>query len=294
MVADLAWAIGSAGLCRPSDVFPSKDWFRSEEMAFRELLEELKRQPGPLEECLRRSKDRRLGGYFESLLGFWLDRHPRYQLLARNLQITDKGRTLGELDFVYLDGDETVHLEVAVKLYLGIQVDDRWYWVGPSLRDRLDIKVAKLINKQTRLSKEEACQLELERQGINVPERVMIILKGMLFRPEGTTFENAGQADLSGSSPDWTWMRLNELTGSTKTTWEILDKPNWLAARLGGTKRYADAAELGLAVAERWSTFHTPCLVVRRSQRDDREISRHFIVPDDWYEEALAMIQRSP
>jgi uncharacterized protein len=293
-VADLAWAVGSKGLCRPSAVFPSNEWYVRQREAFSDVLDELLRNPTPLSSWIGQRRDRRLGAYFEALVGYWLSQHPEYRLIAQNVQIVGTSRTLGELDFVFADGLETVHLEVAVKLYLGIPAGKRWVWVGPSLRDRLDLKLAKLTQKQTRLTETEACQRQLARLGIPVPQRAMIMLKGMLFRPQWASQNNGEFVGVGNSSPQWTWMGLEELPQADGSRWEILDKPNWLAAKHRSSQGYLDVQDLRNTLVARWERFSIPCLVVRREPDTARELSRHFIVPSGWYELAQRMAQSAP
>ncbi|MEZ5448189.1 MAG: DUF1853 family protein [Thiolinea sp.] len=79
------------------------------------------------------------------LVGFWLQLSPHYQLLYSQLPVRDTERTLGELDFIVrrVADDAVLHLEVAVKFYLGHAAGQGGLaqmanWHGPSLQDRLD------------------------------------------------------------------------------------------------------------------------------------------------------------
>lgn len=64
----------------------------------------------------------RMGHYHERLWHWLLDRAPNTCLLGHNLRITRKRNTLGELDMLYRRRDDPtpVHLEVAIKFYLGL------------------------------------------------------------------------------------------------------------------------------------------------------------------------------
>jgi hypothetical protein len=258
-------------------------------------LEGLDKTPGELQRYLDSRRDKRLGAYFEALVAFWLLHHPRLELLAQNVQIFHEGRTLGELDFLLRDGTEVVHLEVALKYYLGVCDEQRAYWVGPALRDRLDLKLAKLIDKQARLSSEETCRAQLRAGGLPLPTRQCIFLKGMLFSPERLAYRHQVLSGQQGTALSWTWGSLGDFEFSSEYTWEILEKPNWLAGRQGGLDRRLEPAQFLAAVSRSWERYRAPLLVAKRIKGSGyREESRHFIVPDEWHEQAIGLIQNSP
>ena len=76
-----------------------------------------------------------------------------------------------------------MHWEVAVKFYLGVgDTREMYNWHGPNLRDRLDIKVHHLLNRQSLISKNHLVRQWLGRQGI-VIDQCAVILKGRLYYP---------------------------------------------------------------------------------------------------------------
>jgi len=191
-VRDLAWAVSSPPLISQPDnrsadqcLWPDRFWFQQ---AYDETLSTLKdtdKNPAKLDGLLASQKDRRLGKYFETLWLYWFSVHPRYKIIANNLQIIIDGETLGEIDFIILDKTTglTVHWEVAVKFYLGVGDTLQMYnWHGPNLRDRLDIKVSHLINRQSKLSRNERVQQWLQEKSITV-DKCAVILKGRLYYP---------------------------------------------------------------------------------------------------------------
>jgi len=107
-----------------------------------------------------RGKDR-LGRYFEALLAFiFQNAQPAIglKLITQNIQIQSQGKTLGELDFLLEDTKGCLlHLEVAIKYYLlerNVSDPSRWeHWVGPDRKDRLDIKLNHLVDRQLPLTK---------------------------------------------------------------------------------------------------------------------------------------------
>ena len=186
VVRDLAWAISTPPIIIPESYschWPKSSWFQN---AYKETLSwfhELDQDSSTLESLLAKQKDKRLGKYFETLWFYWFDCHPRYDVLAHNLQIIIDGETLGEIDFILYDkkSKKVLHWEVAVKFYLGlsdtVQMSN---WHGPNRRDRLDIKVNHLMNKQSQISHDHRVADWLRRQEF-VVEQCAVILKGRLY-----------------------------------------------------------------------------------------------------------------
>ena len=206
-VRDLAWAISSpplisspGGLC----LWPDHGWYQDAYEESLSILIDTDRDPAQLEKLLAQQKDRRLGKYFETMWAYWFDRHPRYQVIANNLQIIIDNETLGEMDFIILDRHSglTMHWEVAVKFYLGIgdtrQLDS---WYGPNLRDRLDIKVAHLHSRQSAISADPRVRRWLLQQSICI-DQCTVIMKGRLYYPWSISDDVAtGSAVIEKFSP---------------------------------------------------------------------------------------------
>lgn len=185
-VRDLAWAISTPPIiastvcaCR----WLSSSWYQDIYQDTLPWLRELDQDCSSLDALLKKQKDRRLGKYFETLWFYWLSHHPRYEVLAHNLQIIIDGETLGEMDFILFDkkNKQVLHWEMAVKFYLGVG-DTRQMsnWHGPNLRDRLDIKVKHLLNKQSRIGENRQVAEWLHKQGLSI-DRCVVILKGRLY-----------------------------------------------------------------------------------------------------------------
>ena len=187
-VRDLAWAISSPPLISsPGELclWPDYGWYQDAFDETLSILIDTDRDPTQLEKLLAQQKDRRLGKYFETMWAYWFERHPRYQIIASNLQIIIDGETLGEMDFIVLDrrSGKTMHWEVAVKFYLGVGDTRRLSgWHGPNLRDRLDLKVAHLQDRQSALSDDARVRRWLQQQSIEI-EQCAVILKGRLYYP---------------------------------------------------------------------------------------------------------------
>ncbi len=187
-VCDLAWAISSPPLLLPDDsecTWYSNEWYRSASVESAELMSHADRHPQRLETMLAERSDRRLGNYFETLWAYWLSVNPRFELLGRNLQINEQGRTLGELDFIVRDraAGKCLHWEVAIKFYLG-RGDTGLHsnWLGPGKRDRLDLKVDHLQNRQSKHGSHPRVREWCDSRGIRI-DACAVILKGRLFYP---------------------------------------------------------------------------------------------------------------
>lgn len=133
----------------------------------------------------------RLGIYFEHLWHFFLAADSAVELVAHNLPVREGGKTVGEFDCLYYCHQRRrhVHLELAVKYYLGYrpaacgsQLTPGEIWLGPDTRDRLDLKVGHLMQRQIRLGDHPAAAGELRRLGIADLAREVEI-KGYLFQP---------------------------------------------------------------------------------------------------------------
>ncbi|CAI8355473.1 MAG: Uncharacterised protein [Gammaproteobacteria bacterium] len=99
---------------------------------------------------------RRLGRRFESLLTALLEQTECVKLLGHGIIVKNQKQTIGELDYLIELPGRVLHLEVAVKFYAGIgspiERTKKSAWVGPSCRDRLDLKINHLETHQLTMS----------------------------------------------------------------------------------------------------------------------------------------------
>ena len=108
--------------------------------------------------------------------------------IADGMQIRDGLRTLGELDALYSDAEQAVHLEVAFKFYLYDSLekydDPLGYWIGPNRNDSLSQKLWKLEHKQFPLLYYKETQALLSELGLQTTRIVQrVCCKGQLFVP---------------------------------------------------------------------------------------------------------------
>jgi len=282
LVRDLAWALSSPPLLQRSDPhlrWLENRWFKQISEQYFDVLEQLDKDPRPLQEMVDTRKDHRLGNYFETLWRFWLNSNQRYQLLFANLPLHSGSRTLGEFDFLVKDKKtgRTLHWEIAVKFYLGVaDTSQPANWLGPAQQDRLDVKTSRLLNHQGRLSQlPEATQL-FKQLNIQVDE-TWLILKGRLFYPVGisaNTPHGAYSDHLRGF-----WINQRSLSALGASSWLPLERHQWLAPLTQIDP--AICLENG-TLMEKWQ--HTPpqypvCIA---SVIDGVEVGRGFIVADNW------------
>lgn len=201
---------------------------------------------------------RRLGLYFEALLRFFLiqghhDGVCQYRLIAHNIPVHKNKITLGEMDFILeSNSGELIHLETAVKFYLYCNNNNlphmdntppSWHhWIGPNARDRLDIKLARMLNHQLILPSKTETHKALNNLNI-APSRVTSqhLLCGRLYKPLIISNLEINQTEhtninLPKSTNNKTlisnWLHINEakhLLQYKTYEWVILEKMDWLA-----------------------------------------------------------------
>ena len=148
-------------------------------------MQQLDQNPGTLVSYLDQVQPRQLGLYHEALWHFFLQQDEELELVAKNCQVRQAARTIGEFDVIYRDRkrERYVHLELAFKLYL--QAPDRQgavlaQWLGPNPNDRLDRKLEHMLNHQCRLSLHQAGRQALQSMGIQHVE-TEVSLRGYLL-----------------------------------------------------------------------------------------------------------------
>ncbi|MDQ2078012.1 DUF1853 family protein [Marinimicrobium sp. ABcell2] len=293
-VRDLAWSCFSPSLM---DALPgsdatllapvpdARDWL---------WLEQLDHNPQPLLDALAINPSNRLGLYFESLWRFYLQHHPDWTLLSHNLQVEKAGRTLGAFDFLCRYQDQYWHLELAVKLYLGLPGSNepsRWdQWWGPNANDRLDIKLARLTSHQLPLSQTDDGKEILSRfTEREVPWRRGLVLRGYYFYPGGTNLAPPAEAHSQHQRGSW-WHLTRFLPQLDGAYWYPLARKEWLApAQLRAEQVPLTGAAMTKELMQTVGGTGRPVLLAKMQQRDLgwHEQERVFVVPDYWPSTAL-------
>ena len=147
---EMAWAIGSAPMleANPTELpfLWRTDYHTRALRSFRDLLAHWEVENHSEIDVLG-DRPMRLGKRFEQLVNWWFEACPEYEVLSKNLVIQGRDRTLGEMDLIVRDTQDSqvLHLELACKFYLQTRVSGSWHhWVGMDPKDRLDLKLDKL------------------------------------------------------------------------------------------------------------------------------------------------------
>lgn len=130
--------------------------------------------------------EQKLGHLYEDALECLLEASEGIEFLGSHIQIAnDRGRTLGELDFVLIDKarQQAIHLELAVKFYLAVEVGGKLQFPGPDPRDNWQRKLDRMREHQFLLSQRSESQTLLKEQyGVDSIE-VRQLIYGCLFYP---------------------------------------------------------------------------------------------------------------
>ena len=291
-VRDLAWTLLSPPLLQEAG-WPQRHplagstWVRAPE-ALATWLEDLDLDPAPLLRWLTKGNARRLGVYYERLWQFALEQAPGVQLLAANLAIREGGTTLGELDMLIADRDGVHHLELAVKLYLGLSDGngrDPLQWLGPGRQDRLGLKLGHLRDHQLPMSNRPQSVAALATLGIT-DQQAQLWLGGYLFYPWAQTLAAPAGAHPQHLRGHWVrqrdWAAFADTVGAG--SWQLLERQAWLApARYEAAQCWSPA---GFTAWRETLDERTRAQLVVRWIADEHgvghEVQRVFVVPDGW------------
>ncbi|MBW5798952.1 DUF1853 family protein [Halomonas elongata] len=243
-VRDLAWLLLAPDLLALAwPGRPTRSALGLGELAtLRGYLDTLEAYPGDLEAKTGTPGATRLGHYHERLWQHLLETAPNTRLLAHNLPVVRERRTLGELDLLYRNNGERtpVHLEVAIKFYLGLpegpgEARDQARWVGPGGLDSLAIKRAHLERHQLPMADmPEAQRAMSQRLGEAFGGRLhqRLAMPGVLFYPYRHRMPAPRQAHPAHRHGQWLHWRdwpAMEATLPRQTRGAFLGKPHWLA-----------------------------------------------------------------
>lgn len=312
LVRDLAWLLLAPDLI--DTPWPGRPGRKAlgldDDVRLGAWLDDLEAWPGELERCLGETLTGRMGLYYERLWQFLLAAAPDTELLAHNLRIYRGRQTLGELDLLYCRRGETdlVHLEVAIKYYLGLregpgEAHDQARWIGPGGADSLAGKREHLHRHQLRLTELPETRLALcdtlgealARAAVG-GERLPVIhrrmaMPGVLFYPWPGDPEQrhpgqrplpppreANPVHLRGTWLCWrAWRDYRDgLPAGTHGAW--LHKPHWLA--LPRPERLLPLGELERQLVHHFRTPASPVQIAL--WQAELGWRRLFVVADDW------------
>lgn len=291
MVRDLAWVFSSSPIIESSLLD-----FEQSELDLN-WLQALDKSANKINDFMSDKNLKMLGPYFEALWEFYFKHYPGKRLIAKNIQVFENNKTVGEFDFIYLDEvtNEYCHLEVAVKYYLGVNSDHQKdvstnsysmmrSWVGPNVNDQLDKKTTKMIEHQTKLSQTSGGKQVLAKLGIN-KIKTQACLLGYLFYPAGEHFqppEHTREKHNRGY-----WLKLGQLEGILLTSelWMVINKPHWMSQKVMSRQQLDSSDELLNKLNKYFSETSKPILISNFELIDDNQfvsVDKYFVVPDCW------------
>ena len=226
----------------------------------------------------------RLGKYFEQLFGIAM-RHSRdFELAEQNVQLFRERQTLGEFDAILKSchNHKIIHAELAVKFFIqrgsGEALSD---WVGPGLRDRLDLKYQHLINHQLQLSAIADTHVQNSPKFLPV-DHVTLVTRGRLYyRYDDFISGNHHYPDeIAHDHLRGFWITQQEYSefaeDDPSIEWFDLIKPYWLAEIRSHNVQYLNQFEV--------NTLRGAKQVV--AMKSGEELMRGFVVTSQWLEQA--------
>lgn len=174
--------------------------------------------------------DQKLGHLYEDALEVLIQNSPLLELIASHVQIFDESKqTIGELDFIVFDkkNERHIHLELAVKFYLGIETSNGWKFPGPDQRDNWQRKLERLKNHQLILTHRSEAKAVLKYNfGIEsiVPQQ---LIYGRLFSPVGAV-DMLNPEGVSNISRRGRWLFMDQWNDHFNGVDEVLCIPKHL------------------------------------------------------------------
>lgn len=223
----------------------------------------------------------RLGFRFEQLWQTALDlSHTEHYA---NTQITQNGKTLGELDLLIPFANHSIHIELALKFYLGVEDD----WIGPNRRDLLSRKIAHTLEHQLPLASRPAAQERIQ-QLCPMPVTSYPIMRGCLFAPAHGV--QAAPLPKEIATDHWSgyWCPVDRSDCLPEGHWFVLSKPDWISPVKSSFA--ISKSELVHYLNVTYQHIRTPLAIARMAQfelPDGQhcwgEVERWMMVAPDWH-----------
>ncbi|WP_452599233.1 DUF1853 family protein [Pontimicrobium sp. MEBiC01747] len=132
-------------------------------------------------------KNIRLGQRVERFVSKELQEHDSITILAENPQIKNGKVTIGELDCLFIQNKQPIHLEIQFKYYLfdpNLGTTEIDHCIGPMRKDSLNEKLNKLKTKQLPLLYAPETKPVLEKLNLKANDFVQqIYFKAQIFMP---------------------------------------------------------------------------------------------------------------
>ncbi len=130
----------------------------------------------PLDTNARYQGNSRLGFIYQHLCTQAFTNSAHYQVTAEEIQLSDKGKTLGAIDLIVHNQTKQLieHWEVAVKFYLLHQ----GIWYGPNAHDQLDKKLHRMLSHQLAMSNSAIFQQQYPELNVDAHR---LLMQGRLY-----------------------------------------------------------------------------------------------------------------
>lgn len=241
--------------------------------------------PVHLQAFLARGSVTKVGLYFERLILYWLKHIRGVELVAHAKAVRVDGKTLGELDFLFVDErGRLTHWEVAVKFYLYLP-EEPWRgsrFVGPNSNDSFERKSRRIFDHQLPMSHQVRDDVEIREA----------VVKGCVFYPPGLGSPSTLPEFMSTNHESGSWVCRSDLQAivDASGSYQTLAKPFWLSANTSDEKEVTMLSrdDFVASVDRTLQEFDRPVLAVRWENATGKSKSsscfphRFFIVPEHW------------
>ncbi len=239
--------------------------------------------PRHLEEYMALDHSTPTGKIFELYLQFFFTEHPAYELLDSNIQLSEEGKTIGELDLIIRDhvSEETLHIEAACKFYLSSNYSKSWNsWIGPNSSDSLDKKIDKLSQQLNNIHSDTAAK-HLRSSSIQI-NRSVAFMKGYFFHHLKHVHQPRNPKNSSPNYCTGVWIYHSEIPSFDphQQVWHILSRDRWFAPML--TENHGSSLkDLKQFIEDSLQKQNRPVLLARMLDGHSEDL-RMFIVADSW------------
>ncbi len=216
-----------------------------------------------------------LGKKAERFFSEWINLQTEYKIIAENIQVFDKGITLGEFDFFLERKGRTVHLELVYKFYLyDPKIDGETNrWIGPNRKDSFAEKLHKLKEKQLPLLNSDSASKTLSEIGVNRNKTIQqVLFLANRFVP--IELRN------SGFNEDGVWMKFENFQKlySEKMHFFIPEKQDWFIRKTANVE-WVDFETVKQGIRNQFERKRSPMIWIKT---DTPEFERIFVV---WWDE---------
>ncbi|MBU24832.1 MAG: hypothetical protein CMD99_02255 [Gammaproteobacteria bacterium] len=232
---------------------------------------------------------KRLGRRFEGLLTALLEQSDACKLLKHGLIVRHNRQTIGEIDYLIELPSSILHLEVAIKFYAGVSKpggpDNTTSWIGPSCRERLDLKINHLLNHQLNICSTEFGQRTLRASGLPVPHSSLGLIYGYLIQP-WRELTKIPQKTMQINRACWTThsealsaIRHLSRPYSSDYGWTLLERDQWIAPHFGDSRLPQVPKTID-------APLQADCYALLPKQKAGEEKLRLFIMQDTFRQDA--------